>query len=67
MRHPDLPGPPALVPESSLSRHKAQGWIRVSEAVDEKAMDQVDVGTYTTSTDLDAEREPKPTKPTQEK
>lgn len=55
MRHPDLPGPPALVPASSMQRHKATGWIRVSDAIRFDDMDQVDVDAYVGKPDLDAE------------
>lgn len=69
MRHPDLPGLPALVPASSMPRHKVNGWIRVSDAIHEDDMDQVDVEAYVGAADLDlpAKPETKPTKPAQEK
>lgn len=65
MRHPDLPGPPALVPESSMPRHKAHGWIRVSDAVAQDDMDRVDVEAFRDEPDLDAK--PEPAKTTKEK
>lgn len=62
MRHPDLPSPPALVPESSMPRHLANGWIRLSDAVAEQDMDQVDIDAYVDKPDLDAKPAPKTTK-----
>lgn len=71
MRHPDLPGPPALVPASSMRRHKVNGWIRVSDAIPFDDMDQVDVEAYVGKPDLDAapaEAKPEsPAKTTKEK
>lgn len=65
MRHPELPGPPALVPESSKPWHLANGWIRVSDAVAFEDMDRVDVEAFRDKPDLDAK--PEPTKTTKEK
>lgn len=59
MRHPQLGGP-ALVPASSLDLHRQGGWWRVSDPIDEAAMDQVALADYTDAPDLDAAPEPAP-------
>lgn len=56
----DLTGGIALIPESSVQLHKAQGWVRVSEAVAEQDMDRVDLRAYRDAPDLDPVPEPAP-------
>lgn len=43
-----------LIPDSSLAWHAANGWVRLSDAVAEEAMDQVDLAAFATAPDLDA-------------
>lgn len=53
IRHPDTGGV-AVVADSALTIHKGAGWIRVSDAIDESAKDQVVTQDYAAAPDLDA-------------
>ena len=57
MRHEELGGP-VLVPASAVDIHRAQGWMRVSEAIHEDNVPQTDPAGY-----ADAPTDPGPAEP----
>jgi len=66
MRHEELGGP-ALVPASALDIHRAQGWMRVSEAIPLDSVPQTDPAGYADAPDLDAPTDPGPAEPVEDK
>jgi hypothetical protein len=53
VRHPETGGI-GVVAESALPTHRAGGWIRVSDAIDEGAKSHLVLNEYATAPDLDA-------------